>query len=190
MKIYTKTGDEGMTSLFGGKRLSKAALRIDTYGTVDELNSWVGVLRDHDVHSRRKEILLAIQDRLFTIGSMLATEPGNTKVRIPSLWDDDVLFLEQQIDTMDTMLPPMRSFVLPGGHPSVAFTHVARTVCRRAERLVIALHQSETVDPLVIKYLNRLSDYLFVLARMTAQDLNIEEAPWKPRMGEEDTPTA
>ena len=185
MKIYTKTGDEGMTSLFGGKRLSKAALRIDTYGTIDELNSWVGVLRDQDVNLKRKEILLAVQDRLFTIGSMLATEPGNTKVRVPSLWDDDVLFLEQQIDAMEVVLPPMRSFVLPGGHPAVSFTHVARTVCRRGERLVIALHQSEPVEPLIIKYLNRLSDYLFVLARLAARELNAEESPWKPRMGEE-----
>ena len=185
MKIYTKTGDEGMTSLFGGKRLSKAALRIDTYGTVDELNSWIGVLRDQDVNSKRKEILLAVQDRLFTIGSMLATEPGNTKVRIPSLWDDDILFLEQQIDAMDSLLPPMRSFILPGGHPAVSFTPVARTVCRRAERLVIALHQSEPVDGLIIKYLNRLSDYLFVLARLSAQELNAEESPWKPHMGDE-----
>ena len=185
MKIYTKTGDEGMTSLFGGKRLSKAALRIDTYGTVDELNSWIGVLRDQDVNSKRKEILLAVQDRLFTIGSMLATEPGNTKVRIPSLWDDDILFLEQQIDAMDCLLPPMRSFVLPGGHPAVSFTHVARTVCRRAERLVISLHQSEPVDGLIIKYLNRLSDYLFVLARLSAQELSAEESPWKPHMGDE-----
>ena len=185
MKIYTKTGDEGMTSLFGGKRLSKASLRIDTYGTVDELNSWIGVPRDQDVNSKRKEILLSVQDRLFTIGSMLATEPGNTKVRIPSLWDDDILFLEQQIDAMDSLLPPMRSFVLPGGHPAVSFTHVARTVCRRAERIVIALHQSEPVDGLIIKYLNRLSDYLFVVARLSALELNAEESPWKPHMGDE-----
>lgn len=183
MKIYTKTGDEGMTSLFGGKRLSKAALRIDAYGTIDELNSWIGLLRDHDVNAKRKEILLAVQDRLFTIGSMLATEPGNSKVRIPTLQDDDILLLEEHIDAMDGLLPPMRSFVLPGGHPAVSFTHVVRTVCRRAERLVIALHQSETVDPLVIKYLNRLSDYLFVLARLAAQELKADESPWIPRMG-------
>jgi cob(I)alamin adenosyltransferase len=186
MKIYTKTGDEGMTSLFGGKRVSKAALRIESYGTIDELNSWIGVIRDQEVNARRKDMLLAVQDRLFTIGSMLATEPGNTKVRIPTLWDDDVLFLEKQIDAMDSVLPPMRSFVLPGGHQAVSFTHVARTVCRRAERLVIALHQSEAVNPLILKYLNRLSDYLFMLARLTTQDLKVEEAPWKPHMGEEE----
>ncbi|MGC1244249.1 MAG: cob(I)yrinic acid a,c-diamide adenosyltransferase [Chryseosolibacter sp.] len=182
MKIYTKTGDQGTTSLFGGKRVSKADLRIDTYGTVDELNSWMGVLRDQEINSARKEILLEVQDRLFVVGSMLATEPGNTRVKIPLLTEDDVLLLERHIDAMDNGLPPMRSFVLPGGHPSISFGHVARTVCRRAERLVIALHESEAVDPLVIKYLNRLSDYLFVLTRQMAQELKVEEAPWKPRM--------
>lgn len=181
MKIYTKTGDEGMTSLFGGKRVSKAALRIESYGTIDELNAWMGVLRDQPVNITRKETLLTIQDRLFTMGSMLATEPGNTKVKIPVLTDGDVLILEKEIDAMDAALPPMRSFVLPGGHTSVSFTHVARTVCRRAERLVIALSTAEPVDPIVIKYLNRLSDYLFVLSRKTALELNAEESPWKPK---------
>ncbi|HEY9489361.1 MAG TPA: cob(I)yrinic acid a,c-diamide adenosyltransferase [Chryseosolibacter sp.] len=182
MKIYTKTGDLGTTALFGGKRVSKADLRIDTYGTVDELNSWIGVVRDQEVNAPRKEVLLIIQDRLFTIGSMLATEPGNTKVKIPTLMADDALLLEREIDSMDTALPPMRSFVLPGGHNAVSFTHVARTVCRRAERLVIALHAQEPVDPLVIQYLNRLSDYLFVLARKMSFELQAEESPWKPRM--------
>src|SRR5688572_11548295 len=160
MKIYTKTGDQGMTSLFGGKRVSKADLRIETYGTVDELNSWVGVLRDQEINHSRKEILLIVQDRLFTIGSMLATEPGNTKVKIPLLSERDVVVLENEIDAMDGALPPMRSFVLPGGHTAVSFAHVTRTVCRRAERLVIALNETESVDALVVVYLNRLSDYL------------------------------
>lgn len=182
MKIYTKTGDQGTTSLFGGKRVSKADLRIDTYGTVDELNSWMGVLRDQEVNTSRKDILLAIQDRLFVVGSILATEPGNTRVKIPALMEDDVLHLERHIDEMDSRLPAMRSFVLPGGHPSVSFGHVARTVCRRAERLVIALHQSEPVNPLVLKYMNRLSDYLFVLTREMAQELKVEESPWKPQL--------
>lgn len=182
MKIYTRTGDEGMTSLFGGRRVSKADLRIETYGTVDELNAWIGVIRDQEVNTKRKDVLLAIQDRLFTIGSILAVEPGNTKVTVPALVEEDIAFLEQQIDAMDKLLPPMRSFVLPGGHPSVSFTHVGRTVCRRAERLVIGLSGAESVDPVVIKYLNRLSDYLFVLARLTAEDLGVEESPWKPRM--------
>jgi cob(I)alamin adenosyltransferase len=135
MKIYTKTGDEGTTSLFGGKRVSKADLRIDTYGTVDELNSYIGLLRDQDVNQKRKDVLVEIQDRLFTIGSILATEPGNTKMKIPSLTEQDIQFLEKQIDEMDAGLPPMRFFVLPGGHSSVSIGHVTRTVCRRAERL-------------------------------------------------------
>lgn len=182
MKIYTKTGDEGTTALFGGKRVSKADLRIDTYGTVDELNSFIGLVRDQPVNQNRKAILIEVQDRLFTIGSILATEPGNNKVKIPALTPSDITRLEQEIDAMDTQLPPMKFFVLPGGHPSVSFGHVARTVCRRAERLTIALDQHEKVDPLVIQYLNRLSDYLFVLCRSMAHELQIEETPWKPRM--------
>jgi cob(I)alamin adenosyltransferase len=182
MKIYTKTGDEGTTSLFGGKRVSKSHLRIDTYGTIDELNSFIGLLRDQEVNKKRNDVLVEVQDRLFTIGSMLATEPGNTKVKIPNLSDVDVEFLENEIDRMDAELEPMRFFVLPGGHPSVSFGHVARTVCRRGERLVIALNMVEPVSPLVIKYLNRLSDYLFVLCRKMASELNVVETPWKPRM--------
>lgn len=181
MKIYTKTGDEGTTSLFGGTRVSKSDLRIDTYGTVDELNSYIGLLRDQDVNQKRKDVLAEIQDRLFTIGSILATEPGNTKVKIPSLTEQDIQFLEKEIDAMDAELPPMRFFVLPGGHASVSFGHVARTVCRRAERLTIALDQIEKVEPLVIKYLNRLSDYLFMLCRKMTSELKVEETPWKPR---------
>ena len=182
MKIYTKTGDKGTTALFGGKRVSKADLRIDTYGTVDELNSWMGVLRDQEVNVIRQEELIEIQDRLFTIGSILATEPGNTKVKIPSLSESDIIFLEKKIDLMETTLEPMKVFVLPGGHPSVSFGHVARTVCRRAERLVISLDTKEKVGPLVIQYLNRLSDYLFVLCRKMTSDLKVKETPWKPRM--------
>jgi cob(I)alamin adenosyltransferase len=182
MKIYTKTGDQGTTSLFGGKRVSKADLRIDTYGTVDELNSHIGLVRDQEISQKRKNILVEIQDRLFTIGSILATEPGNTKVKTPQIHEEDVVLLEQEMDKMDTELPPMKFFVLPGGHPSISFGHVARTVCRRAERLTIALNQQEPIDPLVIKYLNRLSDYLFVLCRMMAHELEVEETPWKPRI--------
>lgn len=182
MKIYTKTGDKGTTALFGGKRVSKADLRIDTYGTVDELNAYIGLVRDQEINQKRKPILVEIQDRLFTVGSILATEPGNTKVKTPKLSDDDVTFLEKEIDAMDVELPPMKFFVLPGGHVSVSFCHVARTVCRRVERLVIALNEQEPVDALVIQYLNRLSDYLFVLARKMAQELNAEETPWRPRV--------
>ena len=182
MKIYTKTGDKGTTALFGGKRLSKADLRIDTYGTVDELNSWMGVLRDQEVNAIRQEELIEIQDRLFTIGSILATEPGYTKVKIPSLSESDIIFLEKKIDLMEATLEPMKVFVLPGGHPSVSFGHVTRTVCRRAERLVISLDTKEKVGSLVIQYLNRLSDYLFVLCRKMTNDLKVNETPWKPRM--------
>jgi cob(I)alamin adenosyltransferase len=182
MKIYTKTGDKGTTGLFGGKRVSKADLRIETYGTVDELNSWIGVLRDQEVNSKREDELVEIQDRLFTIGSILATEPDNTKVKIPSLSESDISFLEKKIDTMEAGLEPMKVFVLPGGHQSVSFGHVTRTVCRRAERLVIALDTTEKIDPLVIQYLNRLSDYIFVLSRMMTKELNAREIPWKPRM--------
>ena len=182
MKIYTKTGDKGTTSLFGGKRVSKADLRIDTYGTVDELNSYIGLVRDKEVNQKRKDILIEIQDRLFTIGSILATEPGNVKVKIPSLVPEDISFLEKEIDTMDAVLPSMKFFVLPGGNQSVSFCHLARTVCRRSERLVMALHAKEPVDALVIQYLNRLSDYLFVLSRKMTDELGAEETPWKPRM--------
>lgn len=179
MKIYTKTGDEGTTALFGGKRVSKADLRIDAYGTVDELNAWLGLLRDDNVNSIRQGFLIGIQNSLFVMGSMLAAEPGNTKIKIPNLTEADVLELEEAIDRMNDDLPPMRFFVLPGGHAAVSHCHVARTVCRRAERLVVALNEHEPVPATVIHYLNRLSDYLFVLARKIAHELQVEETPWK-----------
>jgi len=182
MKIYTKTGDNGTTALFGGKRVSKADLRIDTYGTVDELNSYIGLLRDQPTNFPRKNVLVEIQDRLFTIGSILATEPGNTKVKVPSLSEGDVTVLEKEIDAMEAQLPPMKNFILPGGRESVSFCHIARTVCRRTERLVIALDAQEKVDPVIVQYLNRLSDYLFVLSRKMTAELLAEEIPWKPRM--------
>ena len=181
MKIYTKTGDQGITSLFGGKRVSKADLRIDAYGTVDELNSFVGLVRDQEVNKQRTDVLVRIQNTLFVVGSILATEPGNTKVKIPAIAEDDVQFLENEIDAMEADLPPLRSFILPGGHTAVSFCHVARTVCRRAERLVAALHAQESVEMLVLKFLNRLSDYLFVLSRKMTFELGAEERPWKPR---------
>lgn len=181
MKIYTKTGDAGATSLFGGQRVSKDELRVEAYGTVDELNSHVGLLRDQKINKKTK-ILTEIQDRLFVIGSELATVPGNTKVKIPNLVEDDVLALEREIDEMEKKLKPMKFFVLPGGHNSVSVGHITRTVCRRAERLVVALNKQEPVDPLVIKYLNRLSDYLFVLCRLMTKKLKVKETPWKPRM--------
>ena len=182
MKVYTKTGDKGTTALFGGKRVSKADHRIDAYGTVDELNSYVGLLRDQEVNSKRLDELIEIQDRLFTLGSILATEPGNTKVKVPQLQEEDISFLEQKMDTMSDVLPEMKFFVLPGGHQSVSFCHITRCVCRRAERLTISLANEADVPEMVIKYLNRLSDYLFVLSRMMTQELSAEEVAWKPRM--------
>ena len=182
MKIYTKTGDKGQTSLVGGTRVSKTELRIEAYGTVDELNSYVGLVRDQAVNIDRKELLKEIQDRLFTIGSILASEPEQTKKRIPDLHESDIELLEKAMDEMDTHLEPMRFFILPGGHQAISFGHVARTVCRRAERIVLRLSLESEVNDLVIRYLNRLSDYLFVLCRMMAKDLNIEENAWKPRI--------
>lgn len=182
MRIYTKTGDQGETSLVYGTRVRKDALRIESYGTVDELNSYIGLVRDQEVNVSRKEILKEIQDRLFTIGATIATEPDKDRKKIPDLFESDVAFLEQEMDKMDTELPELRYFVLPGGHQSVSFCHLARTVCRRAERLCVSLAQDEPVDGLVIKYLNRLSDYLFVLSRKMCQELNAEEVKWIPRV--------
>lgn len=187
MKIYTKTGDTGQTALIGGRRVSKADLRIDTYGTVDELNAWIGLVRDQTVNAGRNALLNEIQDRLFTIGSELATDPEKAapqtgpKRAMPAIVPDDILLLERAMDEMDAELPELRAFVLPGGHQAVSFCHLARTVCRRAERLVIALDSSSPTDPLVLQYLNRLSDYLFVLSRKMAQELGAEEVAWKPR---------
>jgi cob(I)alamin adenosyltransferase len=181
MKVYTKTGDKGTTALFGGSRVSKAHDRINAYGTVDELNSYIGLLRDQPVNSGRQGILVEIQDRLFTLGSILATEPGNTKVKVPTLIDADVTNLEKQIDSMEETLEPMKNFVLPGGHQSVSFCHIARCVCRRAERLIIALADDEEVPPIVIQYMNRLSDFLFVLSRKMTADLGAPETPWIAR---------
>jgi cob(I)alamin adenosyltransferase len=181
MKIYTKTGDSGSTGLFGGKRVSKDDARIEAYGTIDELNSWMGLLRDQEVNRSRQGFLASIQENLFVISSMLAAEPGNERIRIPKLDAGAVGMLEAAIDEMDRSLPEMRSFVLPGGHQSVSFCHVARTVCRRAERRLVTLYRQEEGDPQLLVYLNRLSDYLFVLARAMTQELGASETPWKPR---------
>lgn len=182
MKIYTKTGDKGQTALIGGRRVSKADLRIDAYGTVDELNSWIGLVRDQSVNQNRRDLLKEIQDRLFTIGAELATDPEKAPKRpMPLIIPDDVVLLEQAMDDMDAALPELKAFVLPGGHSAVSFCHLARTVCRRAERLVITLTEQAPVDEQVLQYLNRLSDYLFVLGRKMAQELDAEEVVWKPR---------
>lgn len=183
MKIYTKTGDAGRTSLIGGKKISKADIRIETYGTVDELNSHIGMVADTGSIADAVNVLKEIQDRLFTIGSELACDPDKeTKVFIPDLHESDVQFLEQEIDRMDEVLPAMKSFILPGGSVAVSSAHIARCVCRRAERLCVAMNENgEPVDGLIIKYLNRLSDYLFTLARYSAHVQGIPDKPWIPR---------
>lgn len=181
MKIYTKTGDKGTTSLLGGTRVSKAHLRIEAYGTVDELNSYLGLLRDQEVNKARTPLLIEIQEELFTIGSHLAMEPGSTKFPVPPIDQTLTLRLEEAMDAMDAELPAMKNFILPGGHSSISFGHVARCVCRRAERLVIRLQEQEAVEEGIVQFLNRLSDYLFVLCRKMGQELGVEDTPWKPR---------
>ncbi len=187
MKIYTKTGDEGTTALFGGTRVKKYNLRIDSYGTVDELNAYIGLIKDQNINDTIKESLLKIQNELFTLGAMLATPPeketlksGKERLNIPKIDEKSIQFLEHEIDKMDTELPQMTHFILPGGHQAVSFCHVARCVCRRAERLSVALNDEEKINTDVLKYLNRLSDYLFVLARKLSKDLQVDEIKWIP----------
>jgi cob(I)alamin adenosyltransferase len=188
MKIYTKTGDTGTTELFGGTRVPKDHIRIESYGTVDELNSHIGLIRDQDFNAHYKDILIEIQDRLFTVGAILATPPekevlknGEKRLQNLGIIESDIELLENEIDAMEEALPPMTHFVLPGGHTTVSYCHIARCVCRRAERLAVHLDHNEPVAEIAIKYLNRLSDYLFVLARKLSYDLNAEEVKWIPR---------
>lgn len=182
MKVYTKKGDQGTTGLIGGTRILKSSLRIEAYGTVDELNSHVGMLRDLVQDEELVGQLLEIQDRLFTLGSHLAADPVKSKMKLPDITSEDVENLEKWMDKMDEELEPMRFFVLPGGHPTVSHSHIARCVCRRAERIVVDLNQSEPVEAVIMKYLNRLSDYIFVLSRKLTKDLNADEKPWVPRV--------
>jgi cob(I)alamin adenosyltransferase len=182
MKVYTKTGDKGDTSLFGGKRVPKYDLRINAYGTSDELNSWIGFLRDQEIDASYIEILLEIQDKIFCLGSQLAADPGKPNLKMPKIELKDIQLLEDEMDRMSIDLPEMTNFILPGGHTIVSYCHVARTVCRRCERLVVELASDEIIDALIIQYLNRLSDYLFVLSRKITQDLGVKEALWKPKM--------
>jgi len=188
MKIYTKTGDKGTTALFGGTRVPKHHIRIDSYGTVDELNSHLGLIRDQDINQHYKDVLIDIQDKLFTVGAILATDPektilknGKERLNIPKISEIDISKLELEMDTMNEALPPVTHFVLPGGHQTVSFCHIARCVCRRAERLASALNDLEPFQPESLKYLNRLSDYLFVLARKLSYDLQAEEVKWIPQ---------
>jgi cob(I)alamin adenosyltransferase len=182
MKIYTKTGDKGQTSLIGGTRVPKHHLRIESYGTVDELNSYIGLIRDQQVSEHQQNLLKEIQDRLFTIGSALASDPEKSKMKIPDLHQEDIELLEKEIDTMTADLPELRHFILPGGSNAVSFCHLARCVCRRAERICVHLSEDSFVDEKVMVYLNRLSDYLFVLSRKLCFDNQIEENMWIPRI--------
>ena len=183
MKVYTKTGDKGETSLFGGARVSKGHLRIHAYGTVDELNSYIGLLNDLSPDESRNSELIRIQDRLFTLGALLATEHEEAKKKLPVITQEDVEYLEESIDTMERSLEPIKTFVLPGGHPTVSYCHISRCVCRRAERICVELSENNKVEEIVIQYLNRLSDYLFVLSRFLTKILKVKETPWIPEKG-------
>jgi cob(I)alamin adenosyltransferase len=191
MKIYTKTGDKGTTSLYGGTRVPKHNLRIDAYGTADELNSYIGLIRDQKIDNRSSNTLIKIQNEIFTLGAMLATPPdkeklksGKERLNIHKISKEDILFLEKEIDHMEQSLPQMTSFILPGGHQTVSFCHIARCVCRRTERLVVHLNEHESIDELILTYLNRLSDFLFVLARKLTIDNQATELPWIPKKKE------
>jgi cob(I)alamin adenosyltransferase len=188
MKIYTKTGDTGKTSLFGGTRVPKYHLRIEAYGTVDELNSYIGLIRDQKIDIHTSEILLKIQHELFTLGSMLATPPekkvlksGKERLNISKINIESIELLENEIDLMNKALPEMTHFILPGGHTTVSFCHIARCICRRAERISTQLSDESSIEPQILVYLNRLSDYLFVLARKLTFDNNTEEIKWIPK---------
>ncbi|MEP2057317.1 MAG: cob(I)yrinic acid a,c-diamide adenosyltransferase [Maribacter litoralis] len=188
MKVYTKTGDDGTTGLFGGTRVPKHHIRIDSYGTVDELNSWLGLIRDQKVDETHQQQLIVIQEHLFTVGAILATDPekeilknGEERLKITKVGLSEIKFLEQAIDEMDGELPQMTHFILPGGHTTVSYCHIARTVCRRAERIATLLYESEPFDTNVLMFLNRLSDYLFVLARKLSYNLHANEIKWIPK---------
>ncbi len=187
MKIYTKTGDKGTTALFGGKRVSKNHLRIESYGTVDELNSYIGLIKDQEIDNQTKNILVKIQNDLFTLGSMLATpleneilKNGKERLNIPKITAESVAYLENTIDEISSKRPQMTHFILPGGHTTVSYCHIARCVCRRSERLSVSLHEQEEINPIILTYLNRLSDFLFILARKLSQYLSVQEVKWIP----------
>lgn len=182
MKIYTKTGDKGLTSLIGGTRVPKYHLRIECYGTVDELNSYIGLIRCQDIGVHEANILKEIQDRLFTIGADLAADPDRSKKKLPDLHEQDIKLLEQEMDLMNETLPQLSHFILPGGNTVVSFCHVARCICRRAERLAVHLASESQVNENIMIYLNRLSDYLFVLSRKVNYNAGEPENIWIPRM--------
>jgi cob(I)alamin adenosyltransferase len=180
MKIYTKTGDKGTTSLIGGTRVPKYHPRIEAYGTVDELISYIGLIRDQEIDQHSFDVLVSIQDKLMACASILAADCEKCEVKIPTIEDQDILVLETEMDSMDQQLPPLTSFILPGGHTTVSFCHIARNICRRSERITIKLAEEIEIQENVIRYLNRLSDYLFVLARFTSFRLKTKEILWKP----------
>ena len=184
MKIYTKAGDQGKTSLIGGTRVPKSHIRIESYGTVDELNSFIGLLNDLVVDAKINADLKEIQDRLFTVGSSLACDPEKeSALKIPDLKEEDIVRLETAMDAMNEVLAPMKSFIIPGGHQAISTAHIARCVCRRAERWCVNMQEEDLfVEVLVIKYLNRLSDYLFTLARYIGHLNGVADLPWKPRI--------
>lgn len=192
MKIYTKTGDKGTTALFGGTRVPKHHLRIEAYGTIDELNSWLGLIRDQQIDTHSQYILTLIQEKLFTVGAVLATDPekmilknGKERLNIAKVNTVDIELLEKEMDAMNEVLPQMTHFILPGGHTTVSYCHISRTVCRRAERLASHLHENEPFDENVLSFINRLSDYLFVLARKLSKDLKANEIKWIPEKKKE-----
>lgn len=182
MKIYTRTGDKGQTGLLGGARVPKDDARIESYGTVDELNSHVGMLRDLSAphHAAR---LIVIQETLFTIGSHLASSCAEEieRFKVPAITEEHIAALERAMDAMDNELEPMRSFILPGGHPAASQAHICRTVCRRAERRAVQLSGVSEVDPILVRYLNRLSDYFFMLARHLGKLHGVADTPWRPK---------
>ena len=182
MKIYTKTGDQGMTSLYGGERVSKSHLRIETYGTVDELNAWMGMIASNSESQYYYRDLIKIQNDLFVLGAMLAVDGEHTDLRIQKIADEDVKWIEKCIDKIVSDLPPMTHFILPGGSETASHAHLARCVCRRAERLTVTLSKSAYVDDIGVIYLNRLSDYLFCLARLMCKNAGNEEVKWIPRI--------
>jgi len=180
-KIYTKGGDKGQTSLLGGTRVPKSHDRVEAYGNLDELNSFIGLIRDQDINRHYLDILGRIQEVLFIAEALVARDPDAQTRELPGFGDQDILILEKEIDAMNDELPGLKNFILPGGHPVVSYCHIARTVCRRAERSLIRLAQNTAVDEIIIRFINRLSDYLFVLARKTGKDLGVEERPWISR---------
>lgn len=182
MKIYTKTGDKGMTSLVGGTRVAKNSVRLEAYGGVDELNSYLGMIRSFRLGEQELNDLVNIQTILFDIGGNLATDTAAERIKVRlGIEEDDIIFLEKAIDRIEAQLPPLKTFVLPGGDQAASFCHIARTVCRRVERRILDVQGEFEVDELILKYINRLSDYLFVLSRKVAFDSGTEEIAWIPR---------